>query len=75
MMVGAAQEGIAKWGPNGPTGLAMLLLADETLAEVEADLIDAKGGAEGDEKDVDEDPVISKDKDTKGSKDEGSEHQ
>jgi hypothetical protein len=75
MMVGAAQEGIAKWGPDGPTGLAMLLLAEETLAEVEADLADAKGGAEGGEKDVDEGPMVSKDKDAEGTKDEGLEDQ
>jgi hypothetical protein len=73
-MVEVAQD-IAKYGADYDAVSDLLQLAQETLAEVEADLADAKGEAEPDEKDVDESPMISRDKDADGSKDEGSEHQ
>jgi hypothetical protein len=74
-MVEAAQEDIAKYGADDDAASDLLQLAQETLAEVEADLSEARREAEPDEKDVDESPMISRDKDADGSKDEGSEHQ
>jgi hypothetical protein len=53
----------------------LLKLAHETLAKVETELSEAKGKAEGSEKDVGEGPVFNKDKDAEGSKDDGDEHQ
>jgi hypothetical protein len=53
----------------------LIKMAHETLAEVEAELSEAKGKADGREEDVGEDPVFNKDKDAQGSKDGGIEHQ